>query len=108
MNGNAIGAAELDFARPSCYSSSMRRWLAAVLAAVFISTATLHVFCHLGETSAPCGVCDVQQAGAVAAPVPAVVPSAVVVVVLPDAVAPQTSGAAVVRAAARAPPASRA
>jgi hypothetical protein len=84
----------------------VKRWVAAVVAALFLSTATLHVFTHVGAAADDgCAVCHMQQSGAVAAPLPVVAVSRVVEIVLPLPSAPRTAAARIVDAPARAPPA---
>jgi hypothetical protein len=83
----------------------MKRWVAAILSVLFLSTATLHVFAHVGNTDAGCGVCHVQQAGVVVAPAPSVVVVAAPGEVLAPLPVPRRVAAAVAAGSARAPPA---
>jgi hypothetical protein len=83
----------------------LKRWLGVLVAVLFLSTATLHVLAHHGETDGDCSVCQVQASSLPAAAAPCVV----VVQTLQSA--PQPKPAATVVAAriavlpARAPPA---
>jgi hypothetical protein len=82
----------------------MKRWACAVLAVLFLSTATLHVFAHHGAADSDCGVCSVQQASLPSAPAPIIAagPALVADLVQPDMLLPRS--ARPVAAAARAPP----
>ena len=82
----------------------MKRWVAALVAALFLSTATLHVFAHVGDVDAACAVCHVQQAGVVAAPAPAVAASPVLESELPVFAASRAVPARAAAVSARAPP----
>ena len=84
----------------------MKRWIAALLAVLFLSTATLHALSHHGLADADCGVCHVQQASLPAAPAPAVAAAPVLRSDLAQAPAPRPRATRPVAAAARAPPAS--
>ena len=83
----------------------MKRWVAAVVAVLFLSTATLHVFAHGGDADAACATCHVQQAGAISAPAPRVVSVPVPAVELPEVRAPRTVSIFTAPRSARAPPA---
>lgn len=83
----------------------MRRWAAAVIAILFLATAGLHVYSHVGGADFDCSVCQVHQAGAVAAPVPVIAASPVAECLLAALPAPHAAAVLVSRAAARAPPA---
>lgn len=83
----------------------MKRWARAVLAVLFLATATLHVLAHHGAVDSDCGVCSVQQASLPGAPAPVVAASSVLAVELIQPAAPQSSSARPVAAPARAPPA---
>ncbi|MDE2143019.1 MAG: hypothetical protein KGL74_06200 [Elusimicrobia bacterium] len=61
----------------------MKRFVAAVVAFLFLSTATLHVFAHVGEVHGDCAVCQVQQAGVVVAAAPCVAAAALVAIEVP-------------------------
>ena len=82
----------------------MRRWVAAVVAVLFLSTATLHIFAHHSGADVDCGVCLVQQASlpSTAAPTVAAVP--VPEFTLAQAAAPRALSARPAVAVARAPP----
>lgn len=82
----------------------MRRWVAAVVAVLFLSTATLHPIAHVGDSDGTCSVCRVQQNGVFVAPAPAVVVVAIPETEVAEALPPAVSAAALLRAAARAPP----
>lgn len=87
----------------------LKRWIGALVAALFLSTATLHAFAHVGaDADAGCAVCVVQHAGAVAVPAPCVVSASAPSVALAELPALRVSSCRGVRADARAPPASRA
>jgi hypothetical protein len=81
----------------------MRRWVAAVVAVLFLSTATLHVFAH-HSADADCGVCHVQQASLPSTAAPSVVAAPVPEVLLAEPPAPRALTARLAAAAARAPP----
>ena len=82
----------------------MRRWVAAVVAVLFLSTATLHVFAHVGDTDTACAVCHVQQAGGVQAAAPRVVVSPLVEMELPSFAACRAVPTRPSAVPARAPP----
>jgi hypothetical protein len=87
----------------------LKRWLGALVAVLFLSTATLHAFAHVGAADNDgCAVCSVQQAGAVAAPAPAIVAAPVDSVSVAEPSAPSVCAASLAAAPARAPPSSRA
>lgn len=90
--------------------NGLKRWLGALVAVLFLSTAALHVFTHVGdaEFDASCAVCHVQQTGGVAAAAPAVAPAPVLAVAIAELPAPAVRAASAAAAAARAPPAPRA
>ena len=82
----------------------MKRWASALLAVLFLFTATLHIFAHHGAADSDCGVCSVQQASLPSAPPPVVAAVPVPIVALVEAAAPRLISARPVAAAARAPP----
>jgi hypothetical protein len=82
----------------------MRRWIAAVVAALFLTTATLHVFAHVGDTDSACAVCHVQQAGGVQAAAPRIVVSPLVEIELPSFAASRAVAVPVAAVPARGPP----
>lgn len=89
--------------------NGLKRWLGALVAVLFLSTATLHAFAHVGAADHDgCAVCSVQQAGAIAAVAPAVVSAPVVSIPVAIASAPSVRAATLAAAPARAPPSSRA
>jgi hypothetical protein len=51
----------------------VKRWVAALVAVLFLSTATLHLFTHHGESDDGCSVCQVQASSLTSAPAPCVV-----------------------------------
>jgi hypothetical protein len=83
----------------------VKRWVAAAVAVLFLSTATLHVFAHHGDADAGCTVCQVQQTSLPSAPAPAIAAVPVPVVALAEVPAPSFVSTRPVAAAARAPPA---
>ena len=85
----------------------MKRWVAAAVAVLVLSTATLHVLAHHAADN-DCGVCHVQQASLPSAPSPAVAVARVPEAVLADVSAPSSRSARPSASAARAPPAFRA
>jgi hypothetical protein len=88
---------------------TLTRWIGALVAVLFLSTATLHVFAHVGaDPDAGCVLCLVQHAGAVSAPVPRIVSASVPSAVLAELPGPRVPSRRPVGAGARAPPASRA
>jgi hypothetical protein len=82
----------------------VKRWVAAVVAVLFLSTATLHVFAHVGDADGACAVCHVQQAGVVLSPVPVVAAAPTLETALPEPAAPRAAAARAVAGSARAPP----
>ena len=82
----------------------MIRWFAALIAALFLSTATLHAFAHVGDSDAACAVCHVQQAGGVQAAAPRVVASPLVEIELPTFAASRAVAVPVAAVPARGPP----
>ncbi|MFI5348612.1 MAG: hypothetical protein ACHQ2Z_03640 [Elusimicrobiota bacterium] len=83
----------------------MKRWVAALVAFLFLATATLHVLAHRGESDSACVTCQAQTAS-----MTAVTPPSLVVVRTFEIVSPRTSVARVLServaaAPARAPPA---
>ena len=83
----------------------MKRWAAAVVAVLFLSTATLHVLVHADLDDGACAVCHAQTASHAAAPAPAVVSAPVPSVLLAQAAVPRAVAARPVPGVARAPPA---
>jgi hypothetical protein len=83
----------------------VKRWVAAVVAVLFLSTATLHVFAHHGAADTDCGVCHLQQASLPSAPAPAIVSAPLPFVAVAELASPQEASAPRATAAARAPPA---
>ena len=83
----------------------MKRWVAALVAVLFLSTATLHVFAHHGDADGGCVVCQVQQTSLPSAAAPTVVSVPVPVVALVEAAVPRLFSARPAASAARAPPA---
>ena len=83
----------------------MKRWIAAFVAFLFLSTATLHVFAHHGANDSNCGVCHVQQASLAAAPAPAVAVAQALETEVVQPAAPHPRSERPLAAAARAPPA---
>ncbi len=83
----------------------MKRWVAAIVAVLFLSTATMHVFSHVGEDAGICATCHVQQAGAISAPAPRVVSVPVPAIALPEVQAPRAVSIFTAPRSARAPPA---
>ncbi len=89
--------------------NALTRWLGALVAVLFLSTATLHALSHVGaDLDHGCAVCSVQQAGAVSAPAPAVVGTPLSSSAVSAPPAPAARAASVSAAPARAPPSSRA
>ncbi|MFI5345948.1 MAG: hypothetical protein ACHQ51_06195 [Elusimicrobiota bacterium] len=82
----------------------MRRWVAAVVAVLFLSTATLHVFAHVGDSDGGCATCHVQQAGGVQAAAPKVAVASTIEIALPSFVVSRTVPARTSAVPARAPP----
>ena len=82
----------------------MRRWVAAVVAVLFLATATLHIFAHRSGADVDCGVCLVQQASLPSMAGPAVAAVAVPEITLAEAPAPRALSARPAAAVARAPP----
>lgn len=82
----------------------MKRLAAAILAILFLSTATLHIYAHVGDADTGCSVCHVQQAGVAAAAVPAVVSTPVLETELPAFAAARAIPARSAAVSARAPP----
>jgi hypothetical protein len=83
----------------------VKRWVAALVAVLFLSTATLHVFAHHGESDGDCAVCQVQASSLPSVPAPCLVVVRTFELVAPPAPAPRAAAARVVVAPARAPPA---
>jgi hypothetical protein len=89
----------------SRFSARAKRWAAALVAVLFLSTATLHVLAHHGETDDDCAVCQVQAASLPAAPAPAVVCVRTIELLAPPAPVARFRAARPAAAPARAPPA---
>lgn len=90
--------------------NGFKRWLGALVAVLFLATAALHVFTHVGavDFDASCAMCHVQQAGAVAVPAPAVAVAPVLGAAVADLAAPAVRAASAAAVPARAPPSVRA
>jgi hypothetical protein len=82
----------------------VKRWVAAFVAVLFLSTATLHVFAHHGESDGACTVCQVQATSMPAAAAPRVVVVQTLERVLPPASVPHDLPARIGVTSARAPP----
>jgi hypothetical protein len=83
----------------------VKRCAAALVAVLFLATATLHVLAHHGESDGDCAVCQVQASSLPAAPAPRIVVVSTLEILPPPAPAPQADAVRVVLAPARAPPA---
>jgi hypothetical protein len=83
----------------------LKRWLGALVAVLFLSTATLHVLAHHGEADGDCAVCQVQVSSLPAVAAPCVVVVQTFEFVAPAASVPLVLAARVVAVPARAPPA---
>jgi len=79
--------------------------VAAFVAVLFLSTATLHVMAHSGLFERSCAVCHVSQSRVVAAASPRIVVTAAVGSLLAETTAPRAVTARGSSDAARAPPA---
>ena len=88
-----------------CYSGPVKRWVAALVAVLFLSTATLHVFAHHGESDDACAVCQVQVSSLPAVASPCVVVVRTLEFVSPRTPIPRALAACVSATSARAPPA---
>ncbi|MBI3563858.1 MAG: hypothetical protein HY079_01520 [Elusimicrobia bacterium] len=88
--------------------NAFRRCLAAAVAAVLFSTATLHILSHSDLTEASCVVCHMQEASLPGAPAPAVVAVEAPSCALAQAADAPAATVAVRASSARAPPARRA
>lgn len=86
----------------------MKRWAAALVAVLFLSTATLHILSHADLTESSCAVCHMQEASLPGGPSPRVVFTPASPVRLAQAAAPRAASARPVPGTARAPPATRA
>jgi hypothetical protein len=83
----------------------VKRWVAALVAVLFLATATLHVFAHRGDVDDACAVCQVQASSLPAAAAPCVVVVQTLEFLSPPPSLPRALAARVVSAPARAPPA---
>lgn len=83
----------------------MKRWVAAVVAVLFLTTATLHILSHSDLTERSCVVCHMQEASLPAAPAPAVVAVEAPSVEIAEAPLPRAAAVRPVPGTARAPPA---
>ncbi|OGR90198.1 MAG: hypothetical protein A2V88_11160 [Elusimicrobia bacterium RBG_16_66_12] len=82
----------------------MKRWAAAIVAVLFLSTATLHILSHPDLSERACSACHASSSRvAAAAPRIVVMPAAGVLLVA--TVAPRLSAFSAAAAGARAPPA---
>jgi hypothetical protein len=86
-------------------TGTLRRSIAAVVAAALLSVSTLHVFAHANGPDQGCSVCQVQEASLPGLPAPRVVPRAVSVVAVVLPAAPAARSVRPAAATARAPPA---
>ena len=86
----------------------MKRWIAAIIAVLFLSTSTLHVLVHSDLNEGVCAVCHTQTASHAAAPAPAVVSAPIPSSPLAQSAVPRAVAASPVPGIARAPPADRA
>ena len=82
----------------------MKRWVAALVAVLFLSTATLHVFAHHDAADAGCVVCHVQRTSLPGAAAPSVVAAPAPGAPVAPASAPRLLPSRPSAAAARAPP----
>ncbi len=83
----------------------MKRWIAAFVAVLFLATATLHVFAHVGEADGDCSVCQVHASTLPALPAPRVVVVTIVEFTAPSKPVRLSLPSCVVSVPARAPPA---
>ena len=82
----------------------MKRWVAALVTVLFLSTATLHVLAHRGDSDGACAVCQMQATSAPAAAAPRVVVVRTLERVPLPSSSPLAVAARVADAPARAPP----
>jgi hypothetical protein len=83
----------------------VKRWVAALVAVIFLSTATLHVFAHHDDADGGCTVCQVQASSMTAVSAPHVVSVRTIEFAPAPALVSLLAAESVVDAPARAPPA---
>jgi len=82
----------------------VKRWVAALVAVLFLATATLHVFAHHGVSDDACAVCQVQASSLPGAAAPCLVAVRTLETPPPPPFVPRAREAHAVAAPARAPP----
>ena len=84
---------------------NVQRLIGAFVAAVFLATASFHIFAHTDTAESSCVVCHVQQASLPAASAPAVAAAFIQSVAVENAYTPTATARVHFTGAARAPPA---